>query len=137
MEILGGNAASDEYHIPRHAHNLHVVHTCACPVACLRILPVLTPPSPLPPDEGTYDIHGLSESSRRTHRLSHTDRRSHAQFSGRLLQESRHSSERHAGMPVIAGKKNVFQSLYNGVISVRHLPFCMLLCTTMGSQAAD
>lgn len=37
MEILGGNAASDEYHIPRHAHNLHVVHTY----------------------EGTYDIHGL------------------------------------------------------------------------------
>lgn len=28
MEILGGNAASDEYHIPRHAHNLHVVNTC-------------------------------------------------------------------------------------------------------------
>lgn len=30
MEILGGNASSDEYHLPRHAHNLHVVHTCSC-----------------------------------------------------------------------------------------------------------
>ena len=37
LEILGGNAASDEYHIARHAANLFVVNTY----------------------EGTYDIHGL------------------------------------------------------------------------------
>lgn len=37
MEIFGGNAASDEYHIARHAANLHVVSTY----------------------EGTSDIHGL------------------------------------------------------------------------------
>ncbi|KAL8283540.1 hypothetical protein RQP46_005643 [Phenoliferia psychrophenolica] len=37
MEIFGGNAASDEYHIARIASNLHTVSTY----------------------EGTYDIHGL------------------------------------------------------------------------------
>lgn len=37
LEILGGNAASDEYDLARHAANLHVVNTY----------------------EGTYDVHGL------------------------------------------------------------------------------
>lgn len=37
LEIFGGNAASDEYHCPRHAANLHICSTY----------------------EGTHDIHGL------------------------------------------------------------------------------
>ncbi|KAG2347472.1 acyl-CoA dehydrogenase NM domain-like protein [Suillus weaverae] len=37
LDILGGNAASDEYHVGRHVANLQVVNTY----------------------EGTYDIHGL------------------------------------------------------------------------------
>lgn len=37
LEILGGNAASDEYHLPRHAHNLHVVHTCKARITMGRV----------------------------------------------------------------------------------------------------
>lgn len=62
MEIFGGNAAADEYHIGRIASNLHTVSTYEGSFSCLlhdwlRSDSSLT--IALIVNLGTYDIHGL------------------------------------------------------------------------------
>lgn len=90
MEILGGNAASDEYHIPRHAHNLHVVHTCACPVACLQFLPVLTAPLPCHQTRARTTFTGLVSLTEEP-TISHT-------LTGGPLRSPREGYHRRAGI---------------------------------------